>query len=198
MATTEPVLPTAARLLLIELSGASYDVLVPLADSGAMPNLARLIHSAALARLHCPGPCNASVARATVATGGGPGVHGLLDDRYVDHQQGRIVPSANRPLDCLSLGDLVAAQSGRSAVLKVADLPAGEVLWKRRPAGFDELGRGIARTETVVRRAVEHALELGRNGNWRLLQLRLDAFDSMLHRLWHLLGVGGRPGGNRR
>jgi predicted AlkP superfamily phosphohydrolase/phosphomutase len=199
-----------SRVLLIALGGATYDVLVPLATSGTMPNLARLLRSTALARLRFRGPCSESVVWATMLSGGGPDVHGLLDDCYLDHRQRQLLPGHGRTLSCRTLADLVtkafpsagqrdALLKGReAAAVELSDASGSASIWQQRPSNFAELSRGIARTEAAMRSATAQAQRIDHSGQWRLLQIRFAALDSLLHRLWHMLGIGDEPGGSRQ
>jgi len=198
MTTPSMHCPTVPRVLMVTLGGATYEVLVPLAESGTMPNLAGLLRSAALARLRLPGPCNESVAWGTLESGGGPGVHGLLDDCYLDHRRRGLLPGHVRPLPCPTLANLVGGAEGEAAAVQLADVPRRVRIWQGRPTTFAELCRGIARTEAAIRGAVAAAVEIDRSRPWRLLDVRLTALDSLLHRLWHMLGIGGGPGGSRQ
>ncbi|MHC4180622.1 MAG: alkaline phosphatase family protein, partial [Planctomycetota bacterium] len=186
------------RVLLVALGGATYEVLAPLAESGTMPNLARLLQSAALARLRFRAPWCESVAWATMESGGGPGVHGMLDDCYLDHRQRRLLPGHVRPLPCRTLGDLVAAADPEAAAAELCDLPSSARIWNQRPSSYTELSRGIARTEAAIRGAAAEAERIDQSSQWRLLQIRFTAIDSLLHRLWHVLGIGDGPGGSRQ
>ena len=205
---TQP--PTVSRVLLVALGGATYDVLVPLAGTGTMPNLGRLLGSAGLARLRFSGPVSESVAWATLESGGGPGVHGMLDDSFFDHRRGRLLPGHTRPLPCRTLGDLVTAgfpsvghrdapPNGReAAAVQLADVPQSARIWKQRPCTFGELSRGIARTEAAIRNVAAAAGRIDRSSQWRLLEVRFAVLDSLLHRLWHMLGIGRGSGGSRQ
>jgi predicted AlkP superfamily phosphohydrolase/phosphomutase len=198
MNTVDIQLQTVSRVLLVALGGATYEVLVPLAESGTMPNLARLLRSAALARLHFQGPLNESVAWATLGSGGGPGVHAMLDDCYLDHRQRRLLPGHTRPLPCRTLGDLVTAADPEAAAVQLADAPGSRRIWQQRPSTLAELSRGIARTKAAIHRAAAAAVQIDQTRRWRLLEVRLTVLDCLLHRLWHMLGIGDGPGANRQ
>ncbi len=178
-----PTSITAARVLLIELGGAAYDVLLPLAGLDIMPNVGRLIESAALVRLRCAGPLSASAVWATLQSGGGPDVHGLLDDHYLDHHRQRIVPAHTDPLRCPTLAEVVTAADREAPAVRLADVPSAAAIWKHKPSDFAELSRGIARTETALRGAVADARRVDRSTDWRLLQVRFAVLDPLLHRL---------------
>jgi len=189
---------SARRVLLIELAGASSDVLVPMADSAPMPNLARLLESSALVRLENDGPLASATAWATLATGAAATRHGRFDEQFLDHRRGRIVPWGDHPLLLPTPADRIAAADPDAVVAPVDDSAAGPSIWRRRPTGLDELAAGIARTSAAMRGAVARALAVDRAGAWRLLRVRFTVLDGLLQCLWHLLGIGGGPGGNAR
>ncbi len=164
---------SVASVLLIELGGVSWNVLGPLAEAGVMPHVARLMRTAALARFSNAAPLSRASVWATLGEGVGPAGHGILDDDYLDHRRGRIVPNRQ-------------------------PWPQDDAIWSRRPADFTELSQGIALTEQAFRQVVQKAQETDRSGDWRVLRVRFSAVDGLLHRLWHLLELDNRPGGNRR
>ena len=189
-------------VLLVELGGAAANVLVPLAESSVMPNLAGLLQTSALAQLRLDGPCSAPVAWTTLAAGAGPGVHGMLDDLYLDHRTGRILPGRPQATRCDTLAALVAAPDGEPTAVQLADVPCSDgiarPIWRNKPADFERLSQGIARTKAAMRGTVAAARRIDRSTLWRLLEVRFTALDSLLHRLWNLLGIGAGPGGNRQ
>lgn len=78
---------TVSRLLVIGLDGATYDLLRPWAESGRMPNLARLMADSARAVVNSTRPYITPVAWTTFQTGCDPHEHGILDYRYLDHRR---------------------------------------------------------------------------------------------------------------
>jgi predicted AlkP superfamily phosphohydrolase/phosphomutase len=78
------------RALVIGLDGATYDVLVPLAEQGVMPHVAALLREGALATLRSTRPCLTPAAWTTFQTGVDPLRHGVLDFRYLDHRAGTL------------------------------------------------------------------------------------------------------------
>lgn len=67
------------RALLIGLDGATFDVLDPLMEAGAMPVLRALIGSGARATLRSTVPALTPPAWTSLVTGCGPGSHGIFD-----------------------------------------------------------------------------------------------------------------------
>lgn len=189
--------PTVPRVVLLELDGASYELLVPLAEAGVMPHLAEWMQSAALVRLAPTTPCAEAVLWTTLETGAGPEVHGVLDNCFLDHRRRRVVSSTLREPCSATLADVVtAADPGAGAIRLVDAQPAGAV-WRRRPWSLDELSQGIAWIEGHLRRMVEQATRVDALRDWRLLAMRIDLLDPLQHRLWNLLGIDSSPGGQR-
>lgn len=198
MRTLDAHRPMACRVMLVELGGAGCDVLVPLAESGVMPNVARLMRSAATARLHSDGPYSPWVTWATLQAGGGLDVHGMLDDRYLDHRRGRILSHHGRTLPCPTLGRLVTLADPQAPAVQLADVSSSAAIGQRKPSDFQQLSHGITRAEVALRGVVAAAEKVDRSIPWRLLQVRFAAPDWLLHHLWHLLGIGDSPGGKRK
>ncbi|HEV3004162.1 MAG TPA: alkaline phosphatase family protein [Pirellulales bacterium] len=80
----------ARRVLVIGLDGATYDLLVPWAASGFMPNLAQLMARSSMSVVNSTQPCITPVAWTTFQTGCDPAEHGILDYRYLDHRCRRL------------------------------------------------------------------------------------------------------------
>ena len=109
----------ASRVLVIGLDGATYDVLAPLAELGVMPNLARLMKSAALAELRSTRPYITPVAWTTFLTGCDPATHGVLDYRYLDHRGRRLRLNQATNIGCPTLFDAVSAAGGEVVSLNL-------------------------------------------------------------------------------
>jgi len=186
------------RVLLIELAGGTGDVLRPLCEAGVMPNLGALMCTSAVGRLCHDAPPGAAAAWATLCCGVGPGRHAVLDEAYLDPRRAAIRPACRRPLPCPTLDELLARDDSGPPAVRVADLPGDPRLWQTRPKSFDELAAGIARTVEAIDRAVAAAKRADRAGPWRLLSVRFDLLDPLLHRLWSTLRLGEGPGANRR
>ena len=82
--------PSVPRVLVVGLDGATYELLVPWAESGLMPNLARLMARSSLSVVNSTQPCITPVAWTTFQTGCDPAEHGILDYRYLDHRRRRL------------------------------------------------------------------------------------------------------------
>lgn len=67
------------RILILGLDGATFDLLRPLADKGAVPNLARLMRAGATATLRSTIPALTPPAWVSSVTGVNPGAHGIFD-----------------------------------------------------------------------------------------------------------------------
>lgn len=117
------------RVLVIGLDGGTYDVLVPLAERGLLPNLRRLMAESALAVLHSTQPYITPAAWTTFQTGVDVADHGVLDYRYLDHRQGQLLLNHARRIACPTLFDAVAAAGGAvvSLNLPMTYPPRGDV-----------------------------------------------------------------------
>lgn len=108
-----------SRLVVIGLDGATYDVLVPLAQMGVMPNLARLMQNSALAELNSTEPYITPVAWTTFLTGCDPACHGILDYRYYDHVQGKLLMNHAGRIPCRTLFDSIVDGGGQVVSLNL-------------------------------------------------------------------------------
>jgi predicted AlkP superfamily phosphohydrolase/phosphomutase len=188
-ATTAP-----GRVVLVELSGASYDLLVPLAESGVMPHVARLLRTASLAELRPQRGASPVSAWTTVRTGRSLAEHGVLDDCYLDHRRGRIVDHEVDRLETPTLDRLVRGAAGDEAVACLVDYPARRSPWGK-PADFDALARRVIAARETLHRVADLAREVDRKTPWRLLRIRLETLAAVQYFLGNLLGVG-EGGGN--
>lgn len=75
------------RLLIIGIDGATFDLLLPWAGDGSLPNLARLVHTGAHGPLRSTLPVLTAPAWVSSYTGVNPGKHGIYDFYRVDSQQ---------------------------------------------------------------------------------------------------------------
>lgn len=73
-----------AKVLLIGLDGATFDVIHPLIAAGKLPNLARLMQSGAWGPLRSAIPPITPTAWTSVFTGKNPGKHGIYDFQELD------------------------------------------------------------------------------------------------------------------
>ncbi len=83
---------TGARIVLVGIDGADWDVIDALAARGRLPNLARLKAQGAWARLRSNVPTLSPLLWTTVATGKTPDRHGINDFLVIDPGTGRMVP----------------------------------------------------------------------------------------------------------
>jgi tetratricopeptide (TPR) repeat protein len=83
---------TGARVVLVGIDGADWDVIDALAARGRLPNLARLKAEGAWARLRSNVPTLSPLLWTTVATGKTPDRHGINDFLVIDPRTGRMVP----------------------------------------------------------------------------------------------------------
>jgi predicted AlkP superfamily phosphohydrolase/phosphomutase len=102
----------AARVLVLGLDGATFDVLNPLVEQGVMPHLARLMRHSARAQVRSTHPAITPVAWTTFQTGCDPQEHGIWDFRYFDHDAGQLLMNHARRIARPTLFDAVAAAGG--------------------------------------------------------------------------------------
>ena len=69
----------APKLLMVGWDGATPDLLLPWAQQGHLPNIARLLEAGALRRLRSTIPPVTACAWSSLLTGQNPGKHGLFD-----------------------------------------------------------------------------------------------------------------------
>jgi len=72
------------KVVVIGLDGATYDILLPLAESGHTPHLAKILKKGSWGRLESTIPPFTAAAWSTFATGQNPGQHGVLSFRERD------------------------------------------------------------------------------------------------------------------
>ena len=108
-----------ARLLVIGLDGATYDLLVPWAESGRMPNLARLMATSARVVVNSTRPYITPVAWTTFQTGCDPHEHGILDYRYLDHRRRRLLLNHAGRIGRPTLFDSISSAGGEVVSLNL-------------------------------------------------------------------------------
>ncbi len=112
-------IPHSPRVLVIGLDGATYDVLVPLAEAGVMPNLATLLRESALHELRSTEPYTTPVAWTSFLTGCDVASHGIWDYRYLDHARGELRLNHAGRIACPTLFHEVAAGGGQVVSLSL-------------------------------------------------------------------------------
>ncbi|HVX14788.1 MAG TPA: alkaline phosphatase family protein [Pirellulales bacterium] len=110
---------SVSRLLVIGLDGATFDLLVPWAESGRMPNLARLMATSARAIVRSTRPYITPVAWTTFQTGCDPHEHGILDYRYLDHRRRRLLLNHAGRIARPTLFDAISAAGGEVVSLNL-------------------------------------------------------------------------------
>jgi len=83
------------RLLLIGWDGADWKVILPLIDSGAMPNLARMVNDGVMGNLATLYPSLSPMLWTSIATGKRPFKHGVHGFTEPDPQRGGVRPITN-------------------------------------------------------------------------------------------------------
>jgi arylsulfatase A-like enzyme len=71
--------PVHARVVLVGLDGASWNVIDPMVAAGDLPNLAAIVREGVTAELETVEPVSSPVVWTSIATGRGPEVHGVTD-----------------------------------------------------------------------------------------------------------------------
>lgn len=79
----------SVKLILVGLDGASWNLVDPLLDRGALPQLQKLIEQGARAYLKTERPCLSIVLWTSMATGKRPEQHGITDWGFVDERTGK-------------------------------------------------------------------------------------------------------------
>jgi predicted AlkP superfamily phosphohydrolase/phosphomutase len=105
-------------VLLIGLDGATFDILDPLMDEGAMPVLRDLIGSGARATLRSTVPALTPPAWTSLVTGRGPGAHGIFDFFRKDDESSPLFRFlTSHDVACPTMWSLATAAGLRSTVL---------------------------------------------------------------------------------
>src|ERR687898_24730 len=103
------------RALLIGLDGATFDVLDPLMEQGAMPVLRRFIGSGARATLRSTVPALTPPAWTSLVTGRGPGSHGIFDFFRKDNEASPLFRFlTSHDVACPTMWSLATAEGLRS------------------------------------------------------------------------------------
>lgn len=110
----------ADRVLVVGFDGGTFDVLLPLAESGVMPNFAALLRDAARGTLRSTLPCITPVAWTTFLTGADPQTHGIWDYRYFDAVCRRTLLTHAGRIGIPTLFDVLSQQGGEAVSI---DLP---------------------------------------------------------------------------
>lgn len=146
--------PTADRVLILGLDGATWDVLDPMRRRGVMPNLDALLAGSARGTLRSTIPPMTAAAWATVQTGCDPVRHGIFDHRYYDAPTGlmkvnhagrhrvptlwHLLDRAGRSSISLNLPGTFPAPRTRGIVVSGMDAPHLDAALAGAPAEFAE------------------------------------------------------------
>ncbi len=99
-----------AEVLLIGWDGAGWSQIDPLLDSGAMPNLSRLVEQGVIGHLASMSPLCPSLLWTSVATGQFADRHGILDTVEPDPRTGGVRPATKASLHAPQIWDLLAQE----------------------------------------------------------------------------------------
>jgi len=119
---------TGARVALIGLDGADWEIIDPLLARGLLPNLARLKARGAWGNMKSMNPMLSPLLWTTVATGRPPEQHGIIDFLVRDAKTGKPVPVSTRGRRVKALWNILT-DAGRSSTFIAwwATWPAEEV-----------------------------------------------------------------------
>ncbi len=100
--------PEDARVLLVGLDGADWEILDPLLEQGRLPNLKRLIDDGVRAKLRSITPTLSPVVWTSVATGVEPARHGILDFLVEDPDGGQSQPVTSAQRRAVTVWELLS------------------------------------------------------------------------------------------
>lgn len=107
------------RGVVVGLDGAAWHLLDPFLKQGLLPRLAHLVERGVRSTMHSTTPICGATGWASVATGVGPGRHGVFGPFGGDVQQGSIQPARLAELKPPSVWELANAQGRRVGVFNV-------------------------------------------------------------------------------
>jgi tetratricopeptide (TPR) repeat protein len=104
------------KVLLIGWDGAGWNHIHPLLDSGAMPNLARMVETGVMGDLRPLTPLCSPLLWTSIATGQFADRHGVLDTQEPDPVTGGVRPVTRASLKATQVWDLLAREGVRCQV----------------------------------------------------------------------------------
>jgi predicted AlkP superfamily phosphohydrolase/phosphomutase len=113
------VMPSALKLLVIGLDGASYNLIDPLAEKGLLPNLSSVMSDGARGRLVSTVPWQTPVAWTSYATGVNPGAHGIYGWWVPDTRSGELRTSSGRQVDQPRFWEVLSSSGQRVGVVNI-------------------------------------------------------------------------------
>jgi len=136
------------KVVLLGLDGASWNVMRPMLERGALPNLQRFVDGGVSASMESELPCLSIVLWTSVATGKPPEEHGIQDWSYVDPESGEKSLMSSTRRNVPALWNISTA----------AEVPVGFVnWWATWPA---EPVNGFMVSERFTRARAGESLEL--------------------------------------
>jgi len=115
-ACTRTVPPQAARLLLVGIDGAEWDVIDPMRAQGELPNFDRLVREGTSAHLVSPEPLLSPLLWTTIATGRTPLEHGITWFFSRD-DSGHMIPVSGARRQVPAVWDVASAPGRKVAVI---------------------------------------------------------------------------------
>jgi tetratricopeptide (TPR) repeat protein/predicted AlkP superfamily phosphohydrolase/phosphomutase len=120
--------PLDAKILLIGLDGADWDILNPLMEAGKLPNLKKLVENGSTGRLLTVTPMLSPIIWTSIATGKLPEKHGIMDFLAVDERTGKRIPVTSNLRRASALWNILSRMGLRVGIIGWwASWPAEEV-----------------------------------------------------------------------
>ena len=148
-----------SRLLIIGLDGATYRVLDPLFEEGALPNLKRIMDRGARGLLRSTIPVNSAAAWASFMTGKNPGKHGVFEFQVRPNPGGQRMIASSRSIHGDTLFQILSRHGLRVVAVNVPmtypphpvngalvagiPLPGSSRSWAYPESLVDELDRAV-------------------------------------------------------
>ncbi|HJW70882.1 MAG TPA: alkaline phosphatase family protein [Candidatus Binatia bacterium] len=173
------------RVLVVGLDAATFDLVLPWAQSGTLPTIGRLLREGAHAPLRSTLPALTPPGWTSAATGRNPGKHNVFN--FYRGRAGGLNPAPVTPGDLRSprVWDIVAQEGGRSVVLHMPlTYPPEErvgvmISGIMTPKGAEDFVAPASLKETLAARIAGYRMEVDASPLKRgdLDTFRRDAFD---------------------
>jgi predicted AlkP superfamily phosphohydrolase/phosphomutase len=173
------------RVLVVGLDAATFDLVLPWAESGVLPTIGRLIREGVRAPLRSTLPALTPPGWTSAASGRNPGKHNVFN--FYRGRAGGLEPAPVTPGDLRSprVWDIVAQQGGRSVVLHMPltyppqDRVGVMISGIMTPKGAEDFVAPAALKHTLAARIAGYRMEVDAGPLKRgdLESFRRDAFD---------------------
>jgi predicted AlkP superfamily phosphohydrolase/phosphomutase len=108
-----------SRLIILGLDGATFDLILPWAEQGKLPNLAKIMQEGCWGPLRTVIPPSTAVAWNSFASGKGPGRHGLFEFMRRRQNSYRLEPVNSDEVQSARLWDFMAFHNKPSIILNL-------------------------------------------------------------------------------